>query len=135
MKTLATCNPKEFLIQTNKIRKSVANWLSITKVMEIRKAMPNIKADATPEERQSALQEQVKKNLSAMLDSILDEHPEETAELLGLLCFVDPEDLENHRMTEFLGAFAEIINCPEVVSFFTSLMQLDQKGISGTAKA
>lgn len=135
MKTLATCNPKEFLIQTNKIRKSVANWLSLTKVLEIRKAKPDIPADATPEQRKSALQDQVKKNLSAMLDSVLDEHPEETAELLGLMCFVEPDDLENHRMTEFLGAFAEIINCQEVVSFFTSLMQLDQKNISGTAKA
>lgn len=135
MKTLATCNPKEFLIQTNKIRKSVANWLSLTKVLEIRKANPDIPADATPEQRKSALQDQVKKNLSAMLDSVLDEHPEETAELLGLMCFVEPDDLENHRMTEFLGAFAEIINCQEVVSFFTSLMQLDQKNISGTAKA
>ena len=134
MKTLATCNPKEFLIQTNKIRKSVANWLSMTKVLEIRKAKPDIPADATPEQRKSALQDQVKKNLSAMLDSVLDEHPEETAELLGLMCFVDPDDLENHRMTEFLGAFSEIINCPEVISFFTSLMQLDQKNISGTAK-
>lgn len=134
MKTLATCNPKEFLIQTNKIRKSVANWLSLTKVLEIRKAKPDIPADATPEQRKYALQDQVKKNLSAMLDSVLDEHPEETAELLGLMCFVDPDDLENHRMTEFLGAFSEIINCPEVISFFTSLMQLDQKNISGTAK-
>ena len=134
MKTLANCNPKEFLVQTNKIRKSVANWLSLTKVLEIRKNMPNIPADATAEERKSALREQAEKNLMSMLDSILEEYPEETAELLGLLCFVEPEDLENHKMVEFFGAFAEMINCPETIDFFTSLMQLERINISTTAK-
>lgn len=135
MKTLANCNPKEFLVQTNKIRKSVANWLSLTKVLEIRKNLPEIPKDATPEEKKKALSEQISKNAAAILDSVLEEHPEETAELLGLLCFVDPDDLENHKMTEFLGAFSEIINCPEVIGFFTSLMQLGQMGTSGSAKA
>lgn len=135
MKTLANCNPKEFLMQTNKIRKSVANWLSLTKVLEIRKNLPEIPKDATPEEKKKALSEQISKNATAILDSVLEEHPEETAELLGLLCFVDPDDLENHKMTEFLGAFAEIINCPEVIGFFTSLMQLGQMDTSAFAKA
>ena len=62
-----------------------------------------------------------------MLDAMLDEHPEETAELLGLLCFIEPSDLDNHTMPELLNAFTEIINCPEIIGFFTSLMQLVQK--------
>lgn len=135
MKTLANCSPKEFLTQTNKIRKSVANWLSLTKILEIRKNTGEIPQDATPMEKKEAIAKQVKKNATAILDSILDEHPNETAELLGLLCFVEPDDLENHKMTEFMGAFAEIINCPEVIGFFTSLMQLEQTGTSGSAKA
>lgn len=135
MKTLANCDPKEFLVQTNKIRKSVASWLSITKILEIRKEKPNIPEGATPEEKKNAVQGQMRKNLMSMLDSILDEHPEETAELLGLICFVDPDDLENHTMAEFLGAFTDIIECPEVIGFFTSLMQLAQNNTSGTAKA
>ena len=40
MKTLANCNPVEFLVQTNKIRKAVWDWLSLTQVMEIRKNLP-----------------------------------------------------------------------------------------------
>lgn len=135
MKTLANCDPIEFLTQTNKIRKSVANWLSVTKILEIRKNMPEIPADATPEQRKEATSKQVKLNLSAMLDSILEEHPEETAELLGLLCFVEPDDLKNHKMTEFMGAFNELINSPEVISFFTSLVQLGLTNISGSVKA
>lgn len=133
MKTLANCTPREFLVQTNKIRKAVADWLSLTKVMEIRKKLPKIPADATDAERRELTAKQMKENLSAMLDSILDEHPEETAELLGLMCFIEPEDLDNHKMTEFLGAFAEILNCPEVVSFFISLARLGQTDTSGSA--
>lgn len=134
MKTLANCSPKEFLVQTNKIRKSVENWLTVTKVLEIRKNLPKISDDATPEQRKEAVSAQIKKNLADMLDSILDEHPDETAELLGLLCFIDPDDLENHRMTELFGAFGEIISCPEVISFFTSLIQLGQTNTSAPAK-
>ena len=135
MKTLANCNPKEFLVQTNKIRKSVSNWLTLTKVLEIRKNKPDIPGNATPEEKKAALNEQMRKNLVSMLDSILEEHPEETAELLGLLCFVEPDDLENHKMAEFLGAFAELLNSQEIISFFTSLMQLEQMDGFGSAKA
>lgn len=134
MKTLANCSPKEFLIQTNKIRKSVANWLSLTKILEIRKNTEEIPKDATPEEKKTAISRQVKKNAMAILDSVLEEHPEETAELLGLLCFVEPDDLENHKMAEFMGAFSELMNCPEVIGFFTSLMQLERMDTSGSAE-
>lgn len=132
MKNLANCNPKEFLVQTNKIRKAVSKWLDDTGIMNIRKRVPKFDANVTGIDRRKALEEQSKKNLKAMLDAVLEEYPEETAELLGLLCFVEPEDLENHKMTEFLGAFNEIINSPEVIGFFTSLMQLVQMNTSNT---
>lgn len=135
MKTLANCNPKEFLVQTNKIRKSVANWLTLTKVMEIRKNQPQIPDDATDEERKKAVSDQARKNLMEMLDGILEEHPDETAELLGLICFIEPKDLEKCKMTELLGTFTEIVNCPEVIGFFTSLMQLVKMDTSDSAEA
>lgn len=134
MKTLANCNPKEFLVQTNKIRRHVERWLSLTKVLEIRKRMPAIDENATPDERRKAVSEQIKKNANDVLSAVMEEHPDETAELLGLLCFVDPEDLENHKMTEFFGAFTEIVESPEVIGFFTSLMQLGEMNTSASAK-
>ena len=45
MKNLANCNVREFLTQTNKIRKSVSNWLSLTQILEIRKNNPVIPDD------------------------------------------------------------------------------------------
>ena len=134
MKTLANCNPKEFLVQTNRIRRHVENWLTLTKIMEIRKNVPKFDVDMTAEDKRAALNEQAKKNVNAILDAVLEEYPAETAELLGLICFVEPKDLENHKMTEFLGAFTEIVESPEVIGFFTSLMQLAGTNISASAK-
>ena len=134
MKTLATCSPVEFLVQTNKIRRSVESWLTLTKVMEIRKRLPELPQGAKPENIKKARQEQAKKNFSAILYSVLEEHPQETAELLGLLCFIEPEDLENHSMLEIISAVNELIPSPEVLSFFTSLTQLVQSVTSDTAK-
>lgn len=124
MKNLANCKPSEFLKQTNKIRKSVSKWLTDTDIMNIRKRTSDIPDDATEEERARAKLEQAKKNTSAMLDAILDEHPDETLELLALLCFVEPENVDDHTITEYLEAFNELMNDKAVLSFFTSLMQL-----------
>ena len=135
MKTLANCSPREFLVQSNRIRKAVSKWLTLTKLLEIRKNLPKLPEDATREEREAAAAEQIQSNARAMLDSILDEHPEETAELLGLLCFVEPEDLDNHPMTEFFGAISEILNSKEIIDFFTSLVNLGSENTSGAAKA
>ena len=134
MKTLANCSPVEFLVQTNKIRRSVESWLTLTKVMEIRKRLPELPQGAKPEDVKKARQEQAKKNFSSILDSVLEEHPQETAELLGMLCFIEPEDLGNHSMLEIISSVNELIASPEVLSFFTSLTQLVQTVTSDTAK-
>ena len=135
MKNLANCNVREFLTQTNKIRKSVVNWLSLTQVLEIRKNMPAIPEGISEEERKKIIEEQAKKNLFDMLDSILDKYPEETAEMLGLMCFIEPKDLNKHKMTELFSSFTEMINCEEVIGFFTSLVSLAKKAGFGTQKA
>ena len=124
MKNLANCKPSEFLRQTNKIRKSVSKWLTDTDIMNIRKRKTDIPDDATEEERARAIQEQAKENANEMLDAIMDEHPDETLELLALLCFVEPEHVDDYEVTEYLEAFNEIISNRTVLSFFTSLMRL-----------
>ncbi|MGN0683757.1 MAG: hypothetical protein ACI4JY_08785 [Oscillospiraceae bacterium] len=130
MKNLANCSPVEFLVQTNKIKNAVASWIELTKIKEIRKNLPQFDENATEEEKKTATEKQIKQNLSDILNSILEEHPVETAELLGLMCFIEPSDLENHKMSELLGSFSELMNCDEVISFFISLAQLGQKYIS-----
>ena len=124
MKNLANCKPSEFLKQTNRIRKSVSKWLTDTDVMNIRKRLPQLADDVTDEEKNEAYNEQAKKNFNAILDAILDEHPDETLELLALLCFVEPEHVDDHEITEYLDSLRELMNDKSVFSFFTSLMQL-----------
>ena len=132
MKNLANCTPREFLVQTNKIRKSVSRWLKLTDIVNIRKRVPDLPLDMSKEDRDKAMREQAVENLNAMLDAMLDEHPGETIEVLGLLCFIEPENLDNYKMSDLLGGFAEVIGCPEVINFFISLVRLGNLNISGT---
>lgn len=126
MKTLASCKPSEFLRQTNRIRKSAEKWLTATEIMKIRKTLPKLPDDVSAEDRKDALAKQAKENLSNILDAIMDKHPDETLELLGLVCFVEPEDVDNHPIKEYLTAISEIISDKEVLDFFTSLMRWAQ---------
>lgn len=134
MKTLVNCTPREFLAQTSKIRKRAADWLGKTRILEIREKQPVYAEGMTAEEKQEAMRRQVKANLNEMLDSMLDEYPNETADLLGLLCFIDPDDLENHKMVEILKAATDAISDEDVLDFFISLMRLGQRNTSRNAK-
>lgn len=136
MKNLANCKPSEFLKQTNRIRKSVENWLKITDVMNIRKRMPEgmpeitkdmskDEARAVLEKRQEMMAEQSQRNLKAMLDAMLDSHPDETLELLALCCFVEPEDVDNYSVSEYLLSINELLADNNVRDFFTFVMSLD----------
>lgn len=145
LKTLVSCKPSEFLRQTNKIKKSVEKWLTDTDILNIRKRMPALEAvpiSATEEERKAIAErnkkltsEQVKKNLSAMLDAILEEHPEETMEILALCCFVEPDHVDDYKVADYLTALNSLISDKVVLDFFTSLASLGQMNISDVSKA
>lgn len=145
LKTLATCKPSEFLRQTNRIKKAAEKWLTDTDIMNIRKrlaVLEMIPQDAAPEERQAIFErnkklteEQAMKNVSAMLDAILEEHPDETLELLGLCCFIEPEHVDDYKVSDYLNAFNSIISDKAVVDFFISLASLAQMSTSNASKA
>ena len=124
MKNLANCKPSEFLRQTNKIRKSVSKWLEITDLLNIRKTQPTIPKDTTEKEKEEANRNHLKKKANLMMESIMEEHPDETLELLALLCFVEPENVDDHEISEYLESFNELINNKAVVDFFISLVRL-----------
>lgn len=134
MKTLANCTPREFLKQTNRIRISVEKWLTATKILEIRKRMPELPAPVETkdradlqkaiEKRKEAFAKQTRENLFAMLEAMLETNAEETLELLALCCFVEPEDVDNHTMSEYLVSIGELLNDAGVISFFDSLVRL-----------
>lgn len=127
MKNLATCKPSEFLKQTNRVKKAAEKWLAATDIMNIRSEMPTFPEGMSDEERQELIQEQATKNFSRMLDSILEEHPEETLELLALCCFVEPENVDDYKVSDYIKAITELINDKAVLGFFTSLTRLGQR--------
>lgn len=145
MKTLATCKPSEFLAQTNKIRKAVDRWLTDTDIMNIRKRMPAYEKageNATADEKVRVIQrnaeldrEQTRKNLNAILDAMLDEHPNETLEILALCCFVEPAKVDDYPIGSYLQAITDLISDETVIGFFSSLASLGQTGILTSAKA
>lgn len=136
MKNLANCTPREFLKQTYRIKKSAEKWLELTDILNIRKNMPtlipvkNLEGEAREKaqaENKKLLSKQITKNLMDIMDKILDEHADETIEILSLCCFVEPEDADNHTMSEYLASLGELLADEGVMSFFTSLAQLDQR--------
>lgn len=139
-KNLVTCKPTEFLRQTNRIRKSAEKWMKATNIIEIRKRKPEglqtIHKDMPKEEvmeisRRNAklIAEQSRINLRDILTAAMEDHPDETLELLALACFVEPEDVDNHRVSFYLANLSDILADEDVLSFFTSLAQLEQTGI------
>lgn len=129
MKNLANCKPSEFFVQTNKIRKSVAKWLTVTEIHEIRKRLPKYDDKMDAEERSKIRREQMQKNMKAILDAVLEKHPMETIEIMALACFIDPKDADNHPMSEYLKSISELMADESVLSFFTSLVSLGNSGI------
>lgn len=140
MKTLASCTPREFMKQTNRIRISADKWLTATKILEIRKRMPEIPAPTGTkdkaelqkaiEERKEAFAKQARENLFAMLEAMLETNADETLELLALCCFVEPEDVDKYTMSEYLASIGELLADAGVLSFFDSLVRL---GVSSMA--
>ncbi len=135
VKTLANCTEVEFLRQSNKIRHAVEKWLTVTDIANIRKRvakLEEIPADANDETRKRITEkneqlkkEQVDANFNAILDAMLEEHPEETVEIIRLCCFVEPGD-KSKPITYYLGAFSQMMQDGDVINFFTSLVNLVQ---------
>lgn len=143
MKTLVNCTPSEFLSQTYKIKTSVAKWLTDTDIINIRKKLPKglIKLNEIKdgedrakviEKNKELLEKQSRENLSIILDAIMKDHPQETLEILALICFIDPSEVDSHPMREYLMVINEIINDEAVIGFFTSLTRL---GLMNTQNA
>ena len=121
MKTIANCTPAEFLAQSWRIYKDVRDLLMDVDAASIRKKQPKLSGKETVEERNALIHEQAKANLLEILQAMLEKHPQETAKVMGLLCFIPEEELDNHSGIELLVPVMEILQNEEIVRFFSSL--------------
>ena len=136
MKNLANCKPTEFFAQAYKTKKAAEKWMKSMGVFEIRNRKPDlvkITQEMTPEEKKEAFEENRRRiqkagfeNTMELLEKGLGEHANETLEILALCFFINPEEIDNYEVKDFLQGITELIMTPEVVSFFTSVAQLDQ---------
>lgn len=125
-KTLANCKPSEFLKQTVKIKRAVQKWIDVTDVKEIMKRVaPN----------EELKREQFMKNISDVFDNALENHPQETLEILAACCFIEPEDADNHKTSDYLTALNSLVSDKSTIDFFISLARLGQIDISDVSKA
>ena len=124
MKTLANCAPVEFLRQTNKIRHQAGALLKKSGVLEIRKQQPSFTGQETEEEKKEKITSQAKKNLDEMMDALLEKDPESTVQLLGMLCFMEPEEALAANGMERFNVAMELLNSKAVLGFLSSLMNL-----------
>lgn len=145
MKNLANCKPSEFLKQTLRIKRLVEKWLTSEDIKEIRKRLPEkekILQTMTKEEQgeimirnQKAQKEQMMKNFMDILDIMLDKKFDETLAVIALCCFVEPENVDDYPLEEYLGSIADLLENPNVLRFFASLAQLGQTNISIVSRA
>ena len=129
MKNLSNCKPSEFLAQTIKIKNLVRDWLDATKIMDIRKNFSQVGKNLTAEERTNAIVNQSLSNWSDMLDRMFIDNAEKTLALIALVNFVEPERVDDYEMGDYLQSIGELLGDSRVISFFTSLVRLNQQNI------
>ena len=129
MKNLSNCKPSEFLAQTIKIKNLVRDWLDATKIMDIRKNFSQVGKNLTAEERTNAIVNQSLSNWSDMLDRMFIDNAEKTLSLIALVNFVEPERVDDYEMGDYLQSIGELLGDSRVISFFTSLVRLNQQNI------
>ena len=140
MKNLAKCTPSEFIEQTVRIKDSAKKWIDAIDIINIRQHKPIYKmvpANASAEERQAIINEnaamkrkQAYNNLSDLLDNMLVKHPTETLEVLALSCFVEPKDVNNHLMEEYMDCIMDMLESKAVMRFFKLLAQVQTQETS-----
>lgn len=129
MKHLANCTPTEFLAQTVKIKHAAAEWLTKTDIAEIRKLRPVITDAMTKEEKRIEWEKYTSESLNMLFDALAEKHPKETLELLALMCFVEPEHVDDYTTNDYFGALAEMLGSNAVIGFFIALTKLARTGI------
>ena len=125
MKTIANLSGVEFLRAINRTRYAVEKLMNATDVLKIWKTSPVFTGKETPEERNEKAQKQIKKNLSDMLDTLLEKNAEETYECIMALCVREEGEPEPDGIELVMAAF-NLISDKRVLDF---LLQLGRSGL------
>ena len=128
MRTIANLNGVEFLRAINRTRHAVEKLMTVTDVLTIWKKNPAYTGKETAEEKHIMARNQIKKNLSEMLDTLLEKHPEETYACIMAMCVQDEGEPEPDGIDMVMAAF-NLISDKRVLDF---LLQLGKSGLIAT---
>lgn len=123
MKNLSNCTLAEFLRQINRIRHKAAELYQAIGISEIRKIMPELNGNESPEEKERLRQKQGMRNLSVILDKCLEENTELTIEVIGLMCFKTKEEAETMEVSELFTAAFDMLSSKRCIDFFTKTVK------------
>ena len=123
-KTIATCTPSEFMAQCYKIAGKAKTLFEMAGIADIRKRMPEYKEEDTPEERKAKMKKQGRDNLWAIFDELFGKYPKETTELFGLMCFIDPSEIDNYNGMELTAKCIDMLGDENVATFLVSLSKI-----------
>lgn len=137
MKNLANCSPSEFIAQTVKIKRVASKWLKEIAWAEIikqnKKEYEVAESDATAKERAEFIKKNAeiqKENrmdkFSKLFDNAFEKYPEDTLAVLALSCFVEPENVDDHPMSDYFDCLTEMMCNKAVTNFFTCLVTLSK---------
>ena len=91
---------------------------------EIRKRLPEYKEEDTPEERKAKMKKQGRDNLWAIFDELFGKYPKETTELFGLMCFIEPAEIDNYNGMELTAKCIDMLGDENVATFLVSLSKI-----------
>ena len=123
-KTIATCTPSEFMAQGYRLAGKAKALFEMAGIAEIRKRMPEYKEEDTPEERKEKMQKQGKENLWAIFDELFGKYPKETTEVFGLMCFIEPAEIDSYNGMELMAKCIDMLGDENVATFLVSLSKI-----------
>ena len=117
------------------MKKAVEKWVTVTDIKNIIKRKPeNIESLTGDEEKDREIKERNKEkttshgllNLSAMMDAALEEHTDETLEIIALMFFMNVEELNKLKSKDVLIPLNDMLNDEAITGFFSSLFSTAQ---------
>lgn len=143
MKNLANCTIREFAAQTALMADAVENWMKLTDVFNIRRDVPELppvpklgehptevelkERERVIKERNQIIKKAALENFFKIVRAAMKDHPEETIEVIAYSCFIPLDKVDDYKMKDILRSVTEMISDEDVLDFFVSLKDLEQK--------
>lgn len=135
LKNLSNCSPREFLVQTNKIRILAKDFIDETDIFNIKtKWITQEVKDADNKNKENIIKKNIINSFDEILANLLEKNVDKTTALLCYCCFVEPENESKYEMADLLESIGLMCTDKRVIGFFTTLIKSLPTNTSKVAK-